>query len=544
MGKKIPMWQVCIVMLFLILCLMYSMDIFAKMGIKSLASGYGEAHIPLILTAILAGCVAILNGYKWSYLEAGILASINRSMQAMLILMTVGMLIGAWIAAGVVPAMIYYGLMILKPSIFLVASCLLCCIVSLATGSSWTTAGTIGIALIGIGQGLGMEQAVTAGAIVSGAYFGDKMSPLSDTTNLAPAIAGSTLFDHIRHMIWTVTPSLLIALVIYAILGTQVSGGGDLSAVAAIQDGLKEAFTINPILLVPPVVVILIVALKLPALPGLFGGIILACILGSIFQGIQFGDWFGITHYGYTFNVNDAFNATSNSLMAAHPEIATTYDVSSLSELSQGDFAAVTSQYGLDVATQTQFNLKELLTRGGMSSMLWTINLIICAMCFGGIMDSAGMLSSLAGAMLKVVKNTGSLATITVLSCVFMNIVAADQYLSIILPGRMYKEAWEDRRLDPKNLSRCLEDAGTITSCLVPWNTCGATMSTFLGVKTWGGAGGGYGRWAFLNWVNPLVSIFYGFTGISMSKMTDEEYQKVLIEREAEKAEALKAAEA
>lgn len=485
MGRKIPMWQVLLVFAFTIAALIYSM----------FGTDYMELHIPLICAACVAGIVAVLNGYKWSFLEAGILASINRSMQAMLILMCVGSLIGSWIAGGVVPAMIYYGLMILKPGIFLFAGCIICCIVALATGSSWTTAGTIGIALVGVGMGLGINPAMTAGATVSGAYFGDKMSPLSDTTNLAPAIAGSNLFDHIRHMIWTVTPSLIIALILYAILGAGHSKiDVDMSNVTMIQEGILDEFNINPALLIPPLVVIVIVALRLPALPGLLGGVFLGCVAGGIFQGVPLNEWFAILHYGYE----------------SSSEIPDIYD---------------------------------LLTRGGMDSMMWTINLIICAMCFGGVMDASGMLSSLAKALLVFAKGTGSLVTITVFSCIIMNIIAADQYLAIILPGRMYKEAFEDRRLNHKNLSRCLEDSGTMTSSLVPWNTCGATMGTFLGVKAWQ-AGGGYAQYAYLNLLNPLVSIFYGFTGISMVKMTDDEYAKVLAEREAEKELALKTLEA
>ncbi|MFA7661663.1 MAG: Na+/H+ antiporter NhaC family protein, partial [Anaerovoracaceae bacterium] len=254
MGRKIPMWQVLLVFLFTIAALVYSMFF----------TDYMELHVPLICSAAVAAIVAVLNGYKWSFLEAGILASINRSMQAMLILMVVGLLIGSWIAGGVVPAMIYYGLMILKPGIFLFAGCIICCIVALATGSSWTSAGTIGVALIGVGMGLGINPAMTGGAIVSGAYFGDKMSPLSDTTNLAPAVAGSNLFDHIRHMVWTVTPSLIIALILFGILGAgHADKAVDMSNVEMIMGGMKDEFNINPALLIPPLVVIVIVALRL-----------------------------------------------------------------------------------------------------------------------------------------------------------------------------------------------------------------------------------------------------------------------------------------
>ena len=495
MGKKIPMSWSVITLLVTIINLMYALGILGQILGDAFACGYGEVHVPLIVSAIFAAVVAIAHGYKWQYLEAGILASINRSMQAMLILMVVGLLIGSWIASGVVPAMIYYGLMILSPGIFLFAGCILACIVALATGSSWTTAGTIGIALIGVGQGLGIDPAMTAGAVVSGAYFGDKMSPLSDTTNLAPAMAGSTLFDHIRHMVYTVTPSLIIALVVFLILG-RGSGEADMNVVNDLQEGILANFNINLALLIPPLLVIVIVALKLPALPGLLGGVILGCIFGSMFQGVALADWPGIIHYGFEF---------------ADPD-------------------AVMPQ------------LVELLTRGGMHSMMWTINLIICAMCFGGVMDASGMLATLGNALLKVAKGTGALVTVTVISCVFMNIIAGDQYLAIVLPGRMYKTAFEDAKLAPKNLSRVLEDAGTMTSNLVPWNTCGATMSTFLGVSQWGA--GGYAPYAILCWLNPLVSIFYGFTGITMEKMTDEQYERILEERQKEAEEAAKALEA
>lgn len=497
MGRKIPMWQCLVTLLFTLICLCYSLNIFGMMFGDAFGCGYGEVHIPLICSCIFASIVAIANGYKWAFLEAGIIASINRSMQAMLILMTVGLLIGGWIAGGVVPSMIYYGLMILKPSVFLLAGCVLCCIVSLATGSSWTTAGTIGIALIGVGTGLGIDPAMTAGAIVSGAYFGDKMSPLSDTTNLAPAMAGSTLFDHIRHMIWTVTPSLGIALIIYGILGSGHSNDSvDLSAVQGLQNAITDNFTVNPAMLIPPVVVILIVALKLPALPGLMGGIILGCLCGSIWQGVPLSDWPTILHYGFTFE----------------------------------DSAAVMPE------------LVDLLEAGGMDSMMNTINLIICAMCFGGVMDASGMLGTLAQALLKFAKSTGMLVFVTIVSCFFINVIASDQYLAIVLPGRMYKETFEDRKLAPKNLSRCLEDSGTVTSNLVPWNTCGATMKKFLGQPQWGA--GGYAPYAILCWLNPIVSCFYGFTGISMEKMTDEEYDKIMLARKKEKEEALRALEA
>ena len=535
MGKKIPMWQCVVTILFTIIVLLYCLGILGKVFGNAFSCDYGEVHIALIVSCSFASLVAVANGYKWSFLEAGILSSINRSMQAMLILLTVGSLIGAWISAGVVPAMIYYGLMILKPSIFLMASCILCGIISLSTGSSWTTAGTIGIALIGVGTGLGISIPMTAGAIVSGAYFGDKMSPLSDTTNLAPAMTGVALFDHIEHMLWTVTPSLLISLVIFMILGLQASGKADMAIVDDMQTALLANFKINPALLVPPLMVILIVALKLPALPGLMGGIVLGCIVGSIFQGIPLSDWPEILHYGYSVDhFSHVFQAAADTL---------NMDPVSVLRMDNGDFATAASSEGFRSAVIGEYNIGALINeKGGMNSMMWTINLIICAMCFGGIMDASGMLGTLAGALLKLAKNTGILVTVTVFSCIFMNIIAGDQYLSLVLPGRMFREAYEDRKLAPKNLSRCLEDSGTLTSNLVPWNTCGATMSTFLGVSQWGA--GGYGPYAILCWINPLVSIFYGFTGISMEKISDEEYEKILERRQKDNTDALQSMDA
>ncbi len=492
MGRKIPMWQIAIVMIFTLSALIYSIGF----------TGYGELHIPLICSAILAAIVAVANGFKWSYLEKGIISSISRSMQAILILIVVGMLIGSWIAGGIVPTMIYYGLMILNPKVFLVASCIICAIVALATGSSWTTAGTIGVAIIGVGMGLGINPAMTAGAIVSGAYFGDKMSPLSDTTNLAPAVAGSNLFDHIKHMVFTVTPSLLIALILYAVLGMSADTSNvDTSIVTLLNDAILSNYYISPVLLVPPVLVIVIVALRIPALPGLIGGTALGVLCCGLFQGIAVGEYFSILHYGWE---------------------STTGMAPFVTEV-EGAAAMITA----DIVNDSSISaIDDLLSNGGLDSMLWTVSLIMCAMTFGGIMDASEMLKSLAEALLKIARSTGSLVIVTVFSCIFVNIIASDQYLSIILPGRMYKEAFEDKRLKGKNLSRCLEDSGTITSPLVPWNTCGATMSGFLGVNTVA-----YLPYAFLNLINPLVSIFYGFTGITMEKMTEEEYQAILKQR-------------
>ena len=492
MGKKIPMWQCLLVMVVLIALIFWGVMI---------DTDAGEAHVSLIFAGGFAAIVAMLNGWKWSYMEQGILAAINRTMQAILILAVVGLMLGSWMAGGVVPSMMYYGIKVIAPSIFLFTACLLCSIVSLATGSSWSTAGSMGVALIGVGTALGFPAYMTAGAVVSGAYFGDKMSPLSDTTNLAPAVAGATLFDHIKHMIWTTGPSLCIALVVYLVLGftNSNSGAADLSTIDEILAFITDNYNVSLLCLIAPLFVIVAVALKLPALPALIGGVILGLpffpMQGNSLKSVPF-----ILNYGVGVEI---------------PEDAS------------------------DVIAE----LGSLLTSDGMQGMMWTISLILCAMVFGGIVDCTGIMGSIAGALLKLARGTrGGLVTVTIISCIIVNALCSDQYLAIILPGRMYKEAFEDLRLAPKNLSRCLEDSGTITSNFIPWNTCGATMSKFLQCPQWGK--GGYAPFAILNWLNPLVSIFYGFTGISMVKMTDEEYARILEEREAEKEAALKSMEA
>lgn len=439
---------------------------------------YGaSAQVPLVIASVIAVIVAVSRlGFSWGEIEAGILKTINMGMQAMIILMIVGMLVGTWIQGGVVPSMIYYGLQILSPSIFLVATVLICSIVSLATGSSWTTAGTVGIALIGIGQGIGIPSPVAAGAIISGAYFGDKMSPLSDTTNLAPAMAGATLFDHVKHMVFTTGPSYIISLVIFGIMGAKYAGQElDYAAINELLTIIKANFSINLLMLIPPIIVILMVVFKVPAIPGLIGGVVLGAFFAMVFQGGSFGDVLNVANGGFSMEVADG-------------------------------------------ASDAELMIADLLTRGGMQSMMGTVSLIICALTFGGILESTGMLGIVASTLLKAAHGTGSLVMITIFTSIFVNIVAADQYLSIVVPGRMYKDAYAERGLAPRNLSRTLEDGGTITSPLVPWNTCGAFMSGALGVDTVD-----YFRYCVLNIINPIVSITFAFLGLFQLKMTDEE---------------------
>jgi len=433
----------------------------------------GDPHIPIFSSAIVASVVAMLGlNYGWKEIEEGIVDTIKMSMGAVLILMIIGMVVGTWILAGIVPTMIYYGLKVLSPGIFLIATLFICSIVSLATGSSWTTAATVGIALMGVGMGLGIPSHIIAGAIISGAYFGDKMSPLSDTTNLAPAMAGADLFDHIRHMLYTTGPSYIISAVLFGIIGMKYAGG-ELNTVAIdeLLTGLQGAFTLSPILLLAPVLVIVIVVLKTPAIPGLFGGAVLGGLFAAMFQGAGMSDLVGAMHYGYT---------------------------------SETGIAAIDS----------------LLTRGGMDSMMWTVSLILCAMTFGGVMERTGMLQAIADQMLKLAKSTGSLVVATIITAIAMNLIAGDQYLSIVIPGRMFKGAYDKRGLAPKNLSRVLEDSGTLTSAMIPWNTCGAYMITTLGIAPWT-----YIPYTFLNVLNPIVSIFYGFTGITMEKVDTAQAQ-------------------
>lgn len=436
----------------------------------SLAVGvliYGaDPHIPLLVAIIVAGLVAVFSlNYSWDEVEKGAIDTIQMSMQAILILMVIGALIGSWILSGTVPAMIYYGLQLLSPGIFLIATVIICSIVSVATGSSWTTAGTVGIALMGVGQGLGMPAPIVAGAVVSGAYFGDKMSPLSDTTNLAPAMAGSTLFEHISYMFYTTIPSLLISLVLYGIIGMKYAGNVlDTTNIDIILSGLAGSFNISPWLMLPPIIVIVLVVLKMPALPGLISGTVIGGLFAAIFQGAGLGDIIDALHYGFV------------------------------------------SETGLEM-------VDELLTRGGLDSMMWTVSLILLAMVFGGIMEKTGMLQAIGNAILKYANNTGSLVTATVLTSLAVNVLAADQYLAIVIPGRMYKEVYDERGLEPRLLSRTLEDAGTLTSALIPWNTCGAFMHSALLVSPLA-----FAPYAFLNIINPIIAIIYGFTGFSIKQ--------------------------
>ncbi|SHJ51703.1 Na+:H+ antiporter, NhaC family [Dethiosulfatibacter aminovorans DSM 17477] len=435
-----------------------------------------DAHIPLLLGAVYATLLGIYRlGYTWDDIEKGILKSIDGSMQASITFLTVGLIIGTWILSGTVPAMIYYGLKVLSPKIFLVASCIMCSVVSLATGSSWTTVGTIGIALMGIGGVLGVPLPIVAGSIISGAYFGDKMSPLSDTTNLAPAMAGTTLFEHIKHMVYTTVPSMLISLILYGFLSMKYSGSSlDPSSITKLTDALSSSFNISLALLIPPIAVIVMVVMKKPAIPVLIIGAVLGGVFAAIFQGATFGDIISAAHYGYY------------------------------------------SETGIEV-------IDNLLTNGGLDNMMWTLSLMLCAMVLGGVLDTVGVLEVIANGILKFSRGVAGLIGSTVISCIAVCFMTGDQYLGIVIPGKMYKPAYEKMRLHPKNLSRCLEDSGTLISPLVPWSSCGAYMSTMLGVSTFA-----YLPFTFLCLLNPIISILYGITGFSIEKLPEEVAEAVM----------------
>ena len=444
-------------------------------------SSSGPNQIALILAAAAAAVVGLRNGHPWGGIEHGIRRSISVSMGAILILLVVGALIGTWILAGVVPTMIYYGLLVVSPSAFYATACVICAVVSVATGSSWTTAGTIGIALIGIATAQGLHPGLAAGAVISGAYFGDKMSALSDTTNLAPAVAGTDLFTHIRHMVWTTGPSIAAALVLFAIAGLVAPAPTTTAELQVVLDALDGQYALGPHLLIPLALVLALVLRRVPALPALLIGALAGVVFAAFFQG-------------------DTVVA-----FVAEPDLPRSLAV------VKGCWIALFNGFTLDSGNAA---LDDLLSRGGMSSMLTTIWLIMSAMMFGGVMESTGQLEAIAQRILHVVRSVGGLISATLLTSFGTNLIASDQYISIVLPGRMFRAEYERRRLDPRNLSRTLEDAGTITSVLIPWNTCGAYMAGTLGVATLT-----YAPFCFFNLINPLVAALYGWTNISIVKL-------------------------
>ncbi len=425
-----------------------------------------DPHIPMFIGVIGAAIMALLLGYDWETIETSMKDGIYRALQSIMILAIIGILIGVWLVGGVVPTMIFYGLKILSPSIFLIAAVLICSITSLATGTSWGTMGTMGLALIGIAQGIGIPAPVAAGAAISGAYFGDKMSPLSDTTNLAPAMAGTDVFTHVKFMALPTAIAYGITLVFFGVLGATYSSGGtgDVSQIEVMSNGLQKMFAINPILLLPPVIVIVAVALKIPAIPGITLGIISGLFLGMIFQG----------------------NA------------------------SLGDFLNA-GMSGFESNTGVK-SLDSLLSTGGLMNMMQSIALTILAMMFGGIMETTHQLEVIVDKLLKLVKNGPALVFLTLFTCLLSNITMPEQYISIVVPGRMYAETYKKAELHPKTLSNALEGAGTVTSALIPWNTCGVFITTTLGVHVQD-----YGPYAIFNIVMPITVLVMAFFGLTLA---------------------------
>ncbi len=452
---------------------------------------YGvDPHIPMFIGVIIAALVSMKIGYKWQDIEGMMIHGISMAMQAILILCIVGMMIGVWILSGTIPTMIYYGLKLLSPSIFLIAAVIICSITSLATGTSWGTMGTMGLALMGIAQGMGMPLGPTAGAILAGSYFGDKLSPLSDTTNLAPAMAGTDVFTHVKYMIKATMVSYVIALVFFGVYGYMHAASGDVdtSQATVIMEGIKEHYTINPVLLLPPLVVILAIAFKMPAIPGITLGVIAGAVLAPIFQGnlpIWDADTLEVTHVGA--NLGDILAVARNGFTM------------------NSDVAAVNS----------------LLTNGGLMNMASSILMTVMAMMFGGIMEGTHQLEAIVNRLIKHIKSGPALIGATELTCIASNAVMPEQYISILVPGRMFAPAYRSMGVHPKCLSNALESAGTVTSCLIPWNTCGVYIQTTLNIDpiTWI-------PWAVFNYIQPLVTFLLAFPKVTYTKMTEEEQKR------------------
>jgi len=475
-NKDLNIWEALIPVFALVLMLAFNVYVYGDDALS------GSNQFVLLLGASVAVIVGFFNKVSFKLMVEEVAENIKSTAGALLILLMVGALAGTWLISGIIPSMIYYGLQILNPTIFLAASVIICAIISIATGSSWTTSATVGIALIGIGEVLGISMGMTAGAVLSGAYFGDKMSPLSDTTNLAPAMAGGELFDHIKHMALTTVPTILVTLIIFIIIGlTQdVTGATDTSKLLADID---STFTINGWLFIVPLVVIFLIIKKTPPLIALLMGTLLGAIFALIFQPQIVAQIAGVEKLTFTSayrGVMDAITVKTN------------------------------------IATENE-TLKELFSASGkgMSGMLGTIWLIICAMVFGGIMDAIGALARISQALLSLATTTFGLFASTVASCLALNVTASDQYLALVVPGKMFKKAYEDRGLAPENLSRTLEDSGTVTSVLVPWNTCGAYQSGVLGVSV-----ADYFIYAIFNWLSPFTTLIFAAFSIKIKQLT------------------------
>ena len=472
-NVELNIWEALIPVIALIGMLAYNVFVFGDNAIS------GSNQFILLMGGAVAAVVGFRNKVSFSQMLAEVEENIKSTTGALLILLMVGSLAGTWLISGIIPAMIYYGLQILNPTIFLAACVVICAIISVATGSSWTTAATVGIALIGIGNALDISQGMTAGAVLSGAYFGDKMSPLSDTTNLAPAMAGGDLFTHIRYMSLTTTPTILITLAAFVIIGLNINTSGQADT-QGILDSIRATFNISGWLFIVPLLVILMILKKTPPLVALLAGTLLGALFALIFQPTVVAGLTGASELTFESGYKGIMNAITIETSIATDNTA----------------------------------LNDLFSAKGMEGMLGTIWLIVCAMVFGGIMDGIGALSRITKSLLGLAKSTFSLFASTVGSCLALNITASDQYLAIVVPGKMFAKAYEDRGLAPENLSRTLEDSGTVTSVLIPWNTCGAYHSSVLGVGV-----GEYIYFAIFNWLSPITTLFYAALGIKIKQL-------------------------
>lgn len=466
--RQVSLWVALIPLVFLIVFLAANVILFGDGTLD------GSNQIILLLAGALTALLAYWNKVGWKKILDAMLNNIGKAMPAILILLLIGSLSGTWLISGIVPAMVYYGLQIIHPKVFLFTAIVVCGLVSLATGSSWSTIATIGVALLGIGKALGIHEGLVAGAIISGAYFGDKMSPLSDTTNLAPAVAGTDLFTHVRYMMVTTVPSISIALLLFAGIGFFYDYSGAETNIQYVLAAVKHEFFISPILLLVPVILIIVIVRKVPPLPALLTGTLLGGLFAVIFQPQIIRDLSGVD---------------------------SSYLVQSYKSFQRAMFGSVVINSDNEV-------ISELFQTGGMGGMLNTVWLILSAMIFGGSMEAAGFLARITQAIMRMVKSTGSLILSTISTSIFFNITACDQYIAIVVPGNMYAKSYEDKNLKPEVLSRTLEDGGTLTSVLVPWNTGGATQARVLGVSTWT-----YLPYCFFNIVNPFVAVTIGYLG-------------------------------
>jgi len=472
-NKELSLFEALIPLIALVGMLAYNIYVFGDDALS------GSNQFVLLLGAAVAAIVGFKNKVSYKRMMEEVAENIKSVTGALIILLMVGALAGTWLASGIIPSMIYYGLQILNPTIFLAACVIICAIISIATGSSWTTSATIGIALIGIGETLGVSMGMTAGAVISGAYFGDKMSPLSDTTNLAPAMAGTDIFTHIKYMAYTTVPTIIITLIVFIIIGLNIDSSGTPEINDKLQ-AIDDAFNISPWLFIVPILVIAMVIKKTPPL--------IALLIGALAGGV--------------------------AAIIAQPDIVV--KIAGAEEFNfQSAYRGVMNALTVDTAVETSSKeLNDLFTAGGMKGMLGTIWLFVCAMVFGGVMDGIGALSRITKSLLKLATTVFGLFASTVVSCLALNITASDQYLALVVPGKMFKKAYEDKGLAPENLSRTLEDSGTVTSVLIPWNTCGAYQSGVLGVSV-----ADYFIYAIFNWLSPFTTLLFAALGLKIKQL-------------------------